>query len=148
MVHWHRRVRLPIGASLVQADGNRLFIPATLDSAVRRVRTAIEREGEHIVAILVTGIAGFIGMHTAASLLARGETVIRVDSFNDYYSVPLEKARLAELHRVGGERLTVHCLAIGDGAALAAALSGSEFDRIVHLAAQAGVRHSIDNPAA
>lgn len=98
--------------------------------------------------VLVTGIAGFIGMQTAARLLERGETVIGIDNFNDYYSVALKEARIAELERLGGGRLTVHRADIGDEAALAAAFAGAEFDRIIHLAAQAGVRYSLDNPAA
>lgn len=99
------------------------------------------------MATLVTGIAGFIGMHTAARLLERGETVIGVDNFNDYYSVALKEARMAELERIGGD-LTVHRVDIGEDDALASALAGADFDRIVHLAAQAGVRYSLDNPGA
>lgn len=98
--------------------------------------------------VLVTGIAGFIGMHTAARLLARGETVIGVDNFNDYYPVALKEARVAELERIAGDRLTIHRVDIGDADALDSALENDEFDRIVHLAAQAGVRYSIDNPRA
>lgn len=100
------------------------------------------------MATLVTGIAGFIGMHTAARLLARGGSVIGVDNFNDYYPVALKDARIAELERIAGGRLSLHRADIGDEAALAAALGSSEFDHIVHLAAQAGVRYSIDNPTA
>ncbi|MBJ7498537.1 MAG: GDP-mannose 4,6-dehydratase [Sphingopyxis sp.] len=100
------------------------------------------------MAILVTGIAGFIGMHVAAGLLARGETVIGIDNFNDYYPPALKEARLAELQRIDSERLTIYRADIGDEAALAAVFAGTAFDRIVHLAAQAGVRYSIDNPAA
>ncbi|HEV2599688.1 NAD-dependent epimerase/dehydratase family protein [Sphingopyxis sp.] len=98
--------------------------------------------------VLVTGIAGFIGMHTAARLLARGETVIGVDNFNDYYPVALKEARVAELERIADDRLTIHRVDIGDADALDSALKNDEFDRIVHLAAQAGVRYSIDNPRA
>lgn len=98
--------------------------------------------------ILVTGIAGFIGMQVAAYLLERGETVVGVDNFNDYYPVALKEARVAELERIGGDRLAVHRVDIGDEAALSAALAGVEFERIVHLAAQAGGRYSIDNPTA
>ncbi|MGH6697153.1 NAD-dependent epimerase/dehydratase family protein [Sphingopyxis sp.] len=100
------------------------------------------------MAVLVTGIAGFIGMHAAAHLLARGETVIGIDNFNDYYPVDLKEARVAELERLGGDRLAVHRADIGDEAALVTALADADFDRVVHLAAQAGVRYSIDNPAA
>jgi UDP-glucuronate 4-epimerase len=98
--------------------------------------------------ILVTGIAGFIGMHTAANLLDRGERIIGIDNFNDYYPVALKEARIAALQRTAGDRLTIHRVDIGDEIALAAALAGAEFDSIVHLAAQAGVRYSLDNPAA
>ena len=69
------------------------------------------------MAILVTGIAGFIGMQTAAALLERGETVIGVDNFNDYYPVALKEARVAELERIAGGRLMVHRVDIGDEAA-------------------------------
>lgn len=100
------------------------------------------------MSIFVTGIAGFVGMHTAARLLERGETVIGIDNFNDYYPVALKEARIAELVRTGGDRLTIHRADIGDETALNRALAGTSFDRIVHLAAQAGVRYSLDNPAA
>ena len=100
------------------------------------------------MAILVTGIAGFIGMHTAARLLELGETVVGIDNFNDYYPVALKDARIKELQGIAGNRLTVHKVDIGDEEALSAALDRSEFDLIVHLAAQAGVRYSLDNPGA
>lgn len=98
--------------------------------------------------VLVTGIAGFIGMHTAAHLLGRGEKVIGIDNFNDYYPVALKEARVAELQRIANGRLTVHRADIGDADALESALKNDDFDRIVHLAAQAGVRYSLDNPGA
>lgn len=94
--------------------------------------------------VLVTGAAGFIGMHVSLALMARGETVIGIDNLNDYYDVSLKEARL--------ERLTGHNAFsfvrgdIGDAAALAEA--GQNADRIVHLAAQAGVRYSLENPGA
>ena len=100
------------------------------------------------MAILLTGIAGFIGMHAAARLLERGETVVGIDNFNDYYSVALKEARIAELEKLGTGRLTVRRADIGDEAAVASVLHGIDFDRIVHLAAQAGVRYSLDNPGA
>lgn len=98
--------------------------------------------------VLVTGIAGFIGMHAAARLLARGETVVGLDDFNAYYPVALKEARIAELEKLAAGRLSVHRLDIGDSDAMSKALAGAGFDRIVHLAAQAGVRHSLDNPGA
>ena len=94
--------------------------------------------------VLVTGAAGFIGMHVSQALIARGETVVGIDNMNDYYDVALKDARLAELHKhnafsfVRGD--------IGDRAALDEA--GAAADRIVHLAAQAGVRYSLENPGA
>lgn len=97
--------------------------------------------------VVVTGIGGFIGMHTAAHLLARGETVVGIDNFNDYYPVALKEARIAELARMGSDRLAIHRADVGDEAALATALADTDFDRIVPLAAQAGVRYSLDNPA-
>jgi len=100
------------------------------------------------VIAVVTGVAGFIGMQITARLLERGEAVIGIDNFNDYYPAVLKDARVAELKRIGGDRLSIHRTDIGDENALAAALGNSDFDRIVHLAAQAGVRYSIDNPAA
>jgi UDP-glucuronate 4-epimerase len=98
------------------------------------------------VTILVTGAAGFIGYHVAARLLERGEAVVGLDNVNDYYSVELKRARLAELgRRPGFDFLEVD---FSDNASLLEAAGGLEFDRIVHLGAQAGVRYSIENPGA
>ncbi len=98
--------------------------------------------------VLLTGVAGFIGMHVTAALLARGEQVVGVDNFNDYYAVALKEARIAELERRFPGQLALRRVDIGDDAALTAALADTRFDRIVHLAAQAGVRYSLDNPGA
>jgi UDP-glucuronate 4-epimerase len=98
--------------------------------------------------ILVTGAAGFIGHHLARVLAARGESVIGVDDLNPYYDPALKQARLAELERSAGGRFRFLRCDFSDAAALEAALSGCDFDRIVHLGAQPGVRYSIDNPAA
>jgi UDP-glucuronate 4-epimerase len=99
------------------------------------------------MAILVTGAAGFIGFHLSERLLARGETVIGIDNVNDYYSVALKRARLAELGRRHNGFDFVE-LDFADPAALQRALERRDFDRIVHLGAQAGVRYSIENPHA
>ncbi|CAN5555140.1 SDR family NAD(P)-dependent oxidoreductase [soil metagenome] len=99
-------------------------------------------------AVLVTGAAGFIGMHVARALLARGERVIGVDNLNDYYDIRLKEDRLAELAREAGDRFTMLRLDFADNAALVAALAPCRFDRIVHLGAQAGVRYSLENPHA
>ena len=93
--------------------------------------------------VLVTGVAGFIGYHTALRLLERGERVVGLDNLNDYYSVALKKARLARL--TNRKDFEFHRVDLADPAALAA-LGGAS--RVVHLAAQAGVRHSIDHPFA
>jgi UDP-glucuronate 4-epimerase len=97
--------------------------------------------------ILVTGAAGFIGFHVSVRLLARGERVIGLDNVNDYYSVALKRDRLAELgRRHPAFRLLEVDFADREG--LETALDGEDFDRIVHLGAQAGVRYSIENPHA
>lgn len=95
---------------------------------------------------LVTGAAGFIGMATAQALLARGDRVIGVDSINDYYDPALKRARLAHITQAHGDRFAFHHLDFADAAALRAALAGHDFDRIVHLGAQAGVRYSVERP--
>jgi UDP-glucuronate 4-epimerase len=95
--------------------------------------------------ILVTGAAGFIGAATAQALLDRGDQVIGVDNLNDYYPKTLKLARLERLTARKG--FSFFELDIADHEALAGAASGN-FDAIIHLAAQAGVRYSIDNPFA
>ena len=97
------------------------------------------------MAILVTGAAGFIGMHCCLRLLARGETVIGIDNLNDYYSVRLKQDRIANIAAAGGDFRFIRC-DFADHEALDAALGKIRFGRIIHLGAQAGVRHSITNP--
>ena len=95
---------------------------------------------------LVTGVAGFIGFHTANALLARGEQVLGIDNLNDYYPVELKQARLQRLANEKGFEF-VAC-DIAEMEDLKAAVAGKGVERIIHLAAQAGVRYSIDNPHA
>ncbi len=96
--------------------------------------------------ILLTGAAGFIGMTTALRLLARGDEVVGLDNLNDYYAVSLKEDRL--------KRLTAHAnfrfvkLDVADKAAMAGLFAAETFDRVIHLAAQAGVRYSLQNPHA
>lgn len=97
---------------------------------------------------LITGAAGFIGMHVAAALLDRGEHVVGIDNFTPYYSVDLKRARIARLDALYGESFVSLDVDFGDAAALADALRTCTIDRIVHLGAQAGVRYSLDNPSA
>jgi UDP-glucuronate 4-epimerase len=98
--------------------------------------------------ILITGTAGFIGYSLARQLLARGDQVIGIDNLNDYYQVSLKQDRLQALREAGGNRFAFHQQNFADYAGLTAALEGQQFDRIVHLGAQAGVRYSIENPYA
>lgn len=98
--------------------------------------------------VLVTGAAGFIGAALSQALLARGDAVLGIDNLNDYYPVSLKQARLAQLERAGGARFSFRKVDFADAAALASALEGEAFDRIVHLGAQAGVRYSLENPLA
>ena len=95
--------------------------------------------------VAVTGAAGFIGYHVSEALLARGERVVGIDNVNDYYDVGLKEARLARLQDRSG--FSLHRVDIADHAALSAAVGAeSGVDRVVHLAAQAGVRYSLDHP--
>ena len=94
--------------------------------------------------ILVTGAAGFIGYHTCEQLLARGDTVVGLDNLNDYYDVTLKKARLARLTPQAGFRFRQVDLA--DGPAMQALFAEEKVDRVINLAAQAGVRYSLENP--
>ncbi len=95
--------------------------------------------------ILITGAAGFIGSALALRLLERGEQVTGLDNLNDYYDVRLKEARLARMQRAGFEFLRGD---ITDRAAMAQIFAERRFDAVVHLAAQAGVRYSIENPLA
>jgi UDP-glucuronate 4-epimerase len=99
-----------------------------------------------VVTIIVTGAAGFIGHAVSHRLLARGETVVGVDNFNDYYDPALKAARAATFEALAGFRMVR--LDIADAAAMAALLKETGAVRVVHLAAQAGVRYSLENPFA
>jgi UDP-glucuronate 4-epimerase len=97
--------------------------------------------------VFVTGAAGFIGFHTSAALLDRGGNVVGVDSVNDYYDVTLKRARLAELAKKPGFKFEQLDLA-ERGAFGALFKRYPDADRVIHLAAQAGVRYSLTNPHA
>jgi len=96
--------------------------------------------------ILVTGAAGFIGMHVAHHLLARGDEVVGVDNLNDYYDVALKRARLDTLQ--AHLRFRFEKLDLADADAVTALFVRERCPRVVHLAAQAGVRYSLSNPQA
>jgi UDP-glucuronate 4-epimerase len=95
---------------------------------------------------LLTGTAGFIGFHTAKRLLARGDTVLGIDNVNDYYDVRLKHARMAQLDDHPNYRFIRMDLADREG--LTRAFAEHRPQRVIHLAAQAGVRYSIQNPHA
>ncbi len=95
--------------------------------------------------VLVTGAAGFIGYHTAQALLARGDEVVGLDNLNPYYDPALKRTRL---ERLAHPRFRFEGADVADRAAIEALFARGGFDRVVHLAAQAGVRYSIENPHA
>lgn len=96
--------------------------------------------------ILLTGAAGFCGMHVAANLLKRGDLVTGIDNLNDYYLPSLKRARVAELERHAN--FAFHSLDTCDQPSLNQLFATARFDRVVHLAAQPGVRYSLQNPGA
>jgi len=96
--------------------------------------------------ILVTGAAGFIGFHLTQRLLARGDEVVGLDDLNDYYRVQLKHDRLSQL--VGQERFRFIKMDLADRERMPAVFKDEQFDVVINLAAQAGVRYSLENPHA
>lgn len=99
--------------------------------------------------ILVTGNAGFIGFHIAKRLLERGDSVVGFDSVNDYYDVAIKEARLKildEVSRTTGSEYSFIRANLADDGAVKKCFERDDIDRVIHLAAQAGVRHSLENP--
>lgn len=94
--------------------------------------------------VLVTGVAGFIGFHTAKKMLAQGFEVVGIDNLNAYYEVSLKKARLEQL--TSQPEFTFIQVELADRGAMEALFQQHTFTRVIHLAAQAGVRYSIENP--
>ena len=94
--------------------------------------------------ILVTGAAGFIGFHTSEKLLERGDTVVGLDNFNDYYDVELKNSRAAVL--ADYDNFSMVRINLQDREDVEALFAAENFDKVIHLAAQAGVRYSIENP--
>ena len=95
--------------------------------------------------VFLTGAAGFIGFHVVQALLARGDEVVGYDNVNDYYDPALKEARLAKLNHPNFRFVRG---AVEDAAALHEVFASAEWDRVIHLAAQAGVRYSLKNPNA
>jgi len=96
--------------------------------------------------ILVTGAAGFIGFHLCLALLARGDQVVGIDNLNDYYPVSLKQARLSQLQEAAG--FTFYQMDLANRQGMADLFCQHQFDQVVNLAAQAGVRYSLKNPYA
>ncbi|MDP6219502.1 MAG: NAD-dependent epimerase [Alphaproteobacteria bacterium] len=96
--------------------------------------------------VLVTGAAGFIGMHCIERLLARGDQVVGIDNLNDYYDVALKESRLSRI--ADHAAFLFHRVSIEDKEAMAGIFAEEKPDRVIHLAAQAGVRYSLENPHA
>ncbi len=96
--------------------------------------------------VLVTGAAGFIGYHVSRYLLDRGDRVVGIDNLNDYYSVQLKRDRLAQITEHPGFRFEQLDLTAGDR--IDSLFAEENFDHVIHLAAQAGVRYSLENPLA
>lgn len=94
---------------------------------------------------LVTGAAGFIGFHVSKRLLEAGHQVVGIDNLNDYYDVSLKQARLALLVHPG---FHFHKIDLADREGMASLFASEHFERVIHLAAQAGVRYSLENPHA
>jgi UDP-glucuronate 4-epimerase len=99
---------------------------------------------EHVLKVLVTGAAGFIGFHLAGKLLEEGHEVVGYDNFNDYYAVSLKRARHAVLEKMAG--YTGIEAELADYATVSKCFSDHTFDVVCHLAAQAGVRYSLEHP--
>jgi len=100
------------------------------------------------MAVLVTGVAGFIGAATARALLEHGDEVVGIDNLNDYYDPRLKQARLTKLQQQFGNRFRFERIDFADAAALKTFTDTFDIDGIVHLGAQAGVRYSLENPQA
>ncbi len=99
--------------------------------------------------ILLTGAAGFIGYHVAVKLLARGDTVVGVDNLNDYYNVSLKQARLNSIaQQANAKNFKFIKLDLAENAATQQLFAHEKPDSVIHLAAQAGVRYSLENPHA
>jgi UDP-glucuronate 4-epimerase len=101
------------------------------------------------VKVLLTGVAGFIGYYVALKLLARGDTVIGVDNLNDYYDVSLKQARLDSIAaQTNAKNFKFIKLDLAENVATQQLFADEKPDSVIHLAAQAGVRYSLQNPHA
>lgn len=120
-----------------------------LDDDHHTINLPNEERGRAQMKVLVTGNAGFIGFHLTRSLLARGDEVVGFDVVNDYYDVSIKEARLSELRMLPNAANFKFIRAnLADRSAVDACFAKHRFDRVIHLAAQAGVRYSLVNPYA
>src|ERR1700694_673181 len=117
-----------------------------LSRHLRQNAATATSQKEYVMRVLVTGAAGFIGSTLCLRLLDRGDSVSGIDNLNDYYDVNLKEARLARLRRY--PKFVFQKMDVADRQAMAQLFSGNRFDAVAHLAAQAGVRYSMVNPAA
>eukprot|EP00850_Spirogloea_muscicola_P017040 SM000142S00554 [mRNA] locus=s142:212945:216350:- [translate_table: standard] len=111
----------------------------------RKVKKSAQREEESRMVVLVTGAAGFVGLHAALALKKKGHGVVGLDNFNSYYPVALKRARAATLQK---SNIFVVEGDINDAALLARLFELGRFTHVLHLAAQAGVRYAVQNPLA
>lgn len=111
-----------------------------------RLTGLVWRPNRALMKVLITGTAGFIGHNLAQRLLHAGHQVIGIDSITPYYEISLKRARLAKLTPF--QRFTQHEIALEDFDAMSAVFADAKPDYVVHLAAQAGVRYSLENPRA
>lgn len=118
------------------------FYDASYPEIFKAVSVRYDREARNMK-ILVTGAAGFIGYHTAQALLDRGDHVVGLDNLNDYYDVTLKEARLEQIQ--GRNGFTFVKADLADREAIEKVFDAEKFDRVIHLAAQAGVRYSLEN---
>lgn len=118
------------------------------DSVLSHTHGSLFINGEIALAILVTGVAGFIGMHVSAALLAAGRNVVGIDNLNDYYAVQLKRDRLQLLTDAHPDRFTFFQNDFADMGELNRRFDKVEIESIIHLGAQAGVRYSLENPQA
>ena len=96
--------------------------------------------------ILITGVAGFIGFHTALKLLKRGDNIIGIDNINNYYDQNLKKDRLNHLKNYSKKKFKFFKVDLADNKKLRKIFKNNKIDKVINLAAQAGVRYSLENP--
>src|SRR5580693_8118256 len=153
MISGERYASVPRGPIFTFPDRAPNGYCGALDAAGKEARTGAAKPNRRRLGdmmsdqtILVTGAAGFIGFHTARRLLAEGRNVVGLDNLNCYYDPALKQARLDILRQAS--RFSFVQTDLADRASMDRLFAKHRFPAVIHLAAQAGVRHSIDNPHA